>query len=294
MPPPLLSIVVPCYNQQTLIERTLRSLNHIADERRPDVEVVVVDDGSTDDSLAVIRSYIERRPTGHQWRILHQENGGVGAARNAAFRAARGRWLYMLDGDDELAADPTPHLPAEGATCAAFAIERASPRRTETLRPPAVASRARLYDLLTAASPFFNCSLVFRADCLDQHFDERLAYLEDWKFWIENPRIFDRLVAVDLVLARYHIHRRNRTAHFARTGASRRQVARFLLESDELPLTRRQRNNAVLQDAIGSLLEGSGMQWKALLAAPCSPVLAAKLGVYFLLRGRIHWVHPFG
>lgn len=97
MSEPLVSILMPCYNN----ERTLaRSLDSALAQTWPRCEVIVVDDGSRDESLATARSYESSRV-----RVLSQANGGAGAARNAALSAAQGDYLQYLDADDLLSPD---------------------------------------------------------------------------------------------------------------------------------------------------------------------------------------------
>lgn len=92
----LFSIVIPVYNRGRFIDRCLTS---VLGQDFADFEIVVVDDGSTDDSLARLRSYSDPRLK----VIEHQRNRGVGPARNSAIVAARGDWIIPLDSDDELA-----------------------------------------------------------------------------------------------------------------------------------------------------------------------------------------------
>jgi len=82
---------VPAYNEAANIAATVRSL--VASDY-PGVEVVVVDDGSTDDTAAVLARYGERI------RVVSKANGGLASARNAGTRAARGDYVVMLDADD--------------------------------------------------------------------------------------------------------------------------------------------------------------------------------------------------
>jgi glycosyltransferase involved in cell wall biosynthesis len=94
---PLISILIPCHNAARWLPETLESALAQTWPRR---EVVVVDDGSTDDSLAVARRF---EPRGV--RVIAQANRGASAARNAAWRASQGEWLQFLDADDLLAPD---------------------------------------------------------------------------------------------------------------------------------------------------------------------------------------------
>jgi glycosyltransferase involved in cell wall biosynthesis len=94
MPEPLVSVLVPALNVAGLLPRCLDSL--LAQTHRP-LEIIVVDDGSTDDSAAVLSGYAERYP---EVRAISQAHRGVGPARNAALSLAKGDYVAMVDADD--------------------------------------------------------------------------------------------------------------------------------------------------------------------------------------------------
>ena len=94
MTEPLVSILVPALNVARLLPRCLDSL--LAQTHRP-LEIIVVDDGSTDDSAAVIDRYAALHP---EVRAVHQPHRGVGPARNAALALAGGEYVAMADADD--------------------------------------------------------------------------------------------------------------------------------------------------------------------------------------------------
>ena len=91
MPSPLFSAVIPVYNRAGLIRTTLDS---VFAQNRPELDVVVVDDGSTDATVSVLRSY------GDRITLVQQDNSGPGAARNAGIAAAQGEYIAFLDSDD--------------------------------------------------------------------------------------------------------------------------------------------------------------------------------------------------
>lgn len=101
---PLVSIVMPCYQNGRTLARTVRSIQAQTEE---DWELIAVDDGSRDDTLAVLARLAQEEP---RMRVLHQENGGVSAARNAGMDAARGAWLMFVDADDHLLPHALSHL----------------------------------------------------------------------------------------------------------------------------------------------------------------------------------------
>lgn len=95
------SVVIPLYNKADTIVRALRS---VLVQTCRDYEVVVVDDGSTDLSAAIVKDFIasdEWRLAGVEGRLISQKNSGASSARNTGANAAKGRFVTMLDGDDE-------------------------------------------------------------------------------------------------------------------------------------------------------------------------------------------------
>ncbi|MEL6330043.1 MAG: glycosyltransferase [Planctomycetota bacterium] len=89
---PWLSVVIPCYNGADLVGATIRS---VIDQAGPDqVEVIVVDDGSTDGSAEAVEAF------GDRVMLLRQENAGQSVARNHGMSRARGEWILFLDADD--------------------------------------------------------------------------------------------------------------------------------------------------------------------------------------------------
>lgn len=94
MKKPLISIIVPIYNGSNYVRETLESL---ANQTYSDFEVVIVDDGSTDDSLQICRDFAA---TNKRFKVIHQDNQGVSAARNAGVKEAAGDYIGFVDCDD--------------------------------------------------------------------------------------------------------------------------------------------------------------------------------------------------
>ncbi|WP_263841234.1 glycosyltransferase [Salinibacter sp.] len=90
---PLVSVIIPCYNNAVYVKEAIRSA---LAQSYPHLEVIVVDDGSTDDSPAMIRAF------GDQVRCEQQSNQGAPAARNRGLEMAQGEYVKFLDADDVL------------------------------------------------------------------------------------------------------------------------------------------------------------------------------------------------
>ena len=93
----MISVVIPLFNKEQIIEKTIKS---VLSQDYDNFEVVVVNDGSTDGSVEIVKAIFDSRIT-----LIEQENGGLSAARNSGVKTAKGDYLYFLDSDDELTPD---------------------------------------------------------------------------------------------------------------------------------------------------------------------------------------------
>jgi glycosyltransferase involved in cell wall biosynthesis len=89
---PMVSVIIPTFNRENYVTKAIDS---VLAQTYPDYEIVVVDDGSTDNTKEVIRKYKDKI------RYLYQKNQGVSSARNSGIKASRGEWIAFLDSDDE-------------------------------------------------------------------------------------------------------------------------------------------------------------------------------------------------
>jgi len=199
------SVVIPVYNMRSYLPEAIESA--LAQTLPPDaVEIVVVDDGSTDGSGDVAARYAPRV------RIVRQENRGLPAARNAGIHASRAPFLTFLDADDRL-------LPEKLAAELALFDARPElgvvysgvryidgdghplPQHGFAREEGDVFARLLLGNLIHPVAAMVRRALVEQAGA----FDERLTSVEDWDLWLRVARLGAPWGRVDRVLAEYRI-----------------------------------------------------------------------------------------
>lgn len=103
----LLSIIVPTYNMEALLEKDLNSLVLETEEQRAKLDVIVVNDGSKDRSSEIAHQFADRYP--EEFRVLDKANGNYGSCINAALPLVQGKYVRIMDADDSYY---TENLPA--------------------------------------------------------------------------------------------------------------------------------------------------------------------------------------
>jgi len=93
---PLISVIVPCYNQAQYLDECLQS---VLDQTYQNWECIIVNDGSPDHTEEVANKWLEKDP---RFRYIDKENGGLSSARNAGIAIAEGEWILPLDADDRI------------------------------------------------------------------------------------------------------------------------------------------------------------------------------------------------
>jgi glycosyltransferase involved in cell wall biosynthesis len=205
------SVIIPTYNRSELLPRALDS---VLNQTYKDLEVLVVDDASTDDTSEVVAAY-ESDP---RVRYLPQEeNQGVSAARNKGLAEARGEFFAFLDSDDEW-------LPPK--------LERQIQRFRElpdrvgliyvggtmvyeesTERAQRPAHRGEVYDQLLVENFIYPTSgVMIRRNVAHEvgFFDEQIPANEDWDYWLRVARKFEIDSLEDQLVRYFAGHRRDR------------------------------------------------------------------------------------
>jgi glycosyltransferase involved in cell wall biosynthesis len=202
--------VIPTRNRAFLLRQTLRS---VVTQRNVDLEAVVVDDGSTDGTLAVVAGMRDPRLR----LVRHERQQGVSAARNRGIAEATGAWVAFLDDDDLWAPQKlASQLAAARRDRRAWAVTGAvcvdHRLRVLTGEPPLlperiVADLARYNSVPAGAS-----NVVVRADLLagTGGFDPGLRHMADWDLWIRLGHTGPPATVPRPLLA-YRLHRANAT-----------------------------------------------------------------------------------
>lgn len=205
------SVVIPTFNRAAFIADALQS---VLNQTFQDFEIIVVDDGSTDDTAQIVQHVGDTRV-----RYLYQENRGVSAALNTGWRAARGEYIARLDSDDmwlpTLLQELVNTLDADPTLGVAYARAQGMNAQGEPL-PQLLGARERFPGDTLASLVYsdFVCpmAVIIRRAALEQvgGYDESLFATEDWDVWIRIAQSY-RIAYVPRVLARYRFHAQNLT-----------------------------------------------------------------------------------
>jgi glycosyltransferase involved in cell wall biosynthesis len=221
--PPLVSVVIPCFNQAHFLAEAIES---VLAQTYPHIETIVVDDGSTDNTLAVAG----REPG---VRRLRQLNSGVASARNLGLAQARGGFLVFLDADDRLLPDAL-----EVGMCAisrrpqiAFAAGMSRDvgvdGRQLTDRKQPLVTQDHYLRLLLECFIWSGSSLVYRRSALEAvgAFDASLAAADDYDLYLKLARRYP-LYCHDTVVTEYRRHGSNTTRDAGLVLTSQLEVLR--------------------------------------------------------------------
>ncbi|HLG02842.1 MAG TPA: glycosyltransferase, partial [Bacteroidia bacterium] len=184
MSAPLISVLLPVYNAESFIRDSIQS---VLDQTLPDFELIVIDDGSKDNSAEMVESIRDPRI-----RFYRQENKGMGATLNYAISLARGQFLARQDADDISLAERfarqvtflnahTDH--ALAGTAAVIVNEKLG--ETGRRHSPAEKHRDLCFDLLFD-NPFVHSSVMMRADAIKQTgaYDlQKASLIQDYDLW---------------------------------------------------------------------------------------------------------------
>ena len=203
-----ISVVCPTFNSAQFIERTLDTV--VRQTRLPD-EVIISDDGSRDDTIAVVEHFVVERGTGISWHILRNDHRGPGAARNAGIREATGEWIAFLDSDDlwevkkiERIAEAIMALQEVNFFCHDELLIGKDGETKALAYGRRYRAEISLPHQIYFSNMFSTSAVVCRRDLLTDKgcFDETLMSAQDYELWLRlSP--FIRPAFVHEILGRY-------------------------------------------------------------------------------------------
>ena len=206
---PKVSVIIPVYNQAQFIDKAIES---VLKQSYQDFEIVVVNDGSTDKTEAIIKGFVDIRIR----YINHIDNRGVSAARNTGIRASLGDYIALLDSDDEF-------LPQRlekqiqllqntssdvGVVCAwSFNVDEKGNYISKRCLPK---KDGYIYENLLSTNPISVPTVLIRRECFEKVglFDSALDGQEDWDMWIRIAKYYQfSLIKIPLAQRRIHPNR---------------------------------------------------------------------------------------
>jgi peptidoglycan/xylan/chitin deacetylase (PgdA/CDA1 family) len=203
---PLISVVIPAYNRETTIVKTLDSLQ---EQTHAGWEAIVVDDGSGDRTAEVAEEYAR---ADNRFQVHRQQNRGVSAARNVGIASARYPWLFFLDADDWIASTAFATLLEASGTASVQVdavyggyiridghgreLRERRPQRDEDLFP-----------VFTRMCAFAIHTCLVRTELVRDAggFDETLVTCEDWDLWQRIARMGARFASIPDYVAYYRM-----------------------------------------------------------------------------------------
>ena len=210
---PRVSVIVPAWNARANLDRCLQALTA---QTLREIEIIVVDDGSTDGTWDALLAWQARDP-----RILplRQANSGVSAARNAGLRGAHGEWIRFVDVDDSMQPDSLEILLARAEQSGAdlviggFTEVRGPLRRSRNLLNRADAVDCDTFVRMLSATPnafFFGVvwNKLFRRSLLEEaacRFEEQYTWGEDFAFMCDYLPLAECVAMTDQSVYEYYL-----------------------------------------------------------------------------------------
>ena len=228
----MVSVVIPVWNGEATIERTLASA---LAQTLPDIEVLVINDGSTDGTAGRVRRFTDPRVQLHDF-----ENAGLAASRNRGIRLARGEFIAFLDADDlwlpAKLARQVVALREQPAAALAYGFSDCVDAHDRYIGHGShLENSGRVYERLLFANFLDNGSTpLVRASALAASgvFDESLPAAEDWDLWLRLAWHYE-VVCLPEVLTLYRVHGQSMSTNLPRQEAACLRVLNTAI--DRLP-----------------------------------------------------------
>jgi glycosyltransferase involved in cell wall biosynthesis len=190
---PKVSVVIPTYNRAHLICRAIQS---VLDQTYQNLEIIVVDDGSTDNTEEIVINFKDERIR----YIQHSENKGASAARNSGIRVSRGEYIAFQDSDDEWFSDKLEKQirafykssPEVGVVYSGFYKVEAN-KKIYIPSDDHAQKKGNIHNELLKGNFVGTPTVLIKKECFEnvKYFDENIPSLEDWELWIEISKYYN-------------------------------------------------------------------------------------------------------
>ena len=221
---PRISIIVPVYNTGV---KALNMIKDVRGQNYEDYEMILVNDGSTDDSLVTLK---DAAKGDGRLKVVTKENGGVSSARNAGLDVAKGELILFLDSDDRVTgksmlADIANALTDPKLDVAVTGLYIVKKGVREKFLLPSYTGNVRKYTLqcLLAGKLYTVYTKMFRREIIEKHklrFDEKLSFGEDLVFSLRYLRHCQKMVVVPEA---YYIYYPSTSGTFAKMALDTKQ-----------------------------------------------------------------------
>ena len=224
-----ISVVIPLYNKEAEIERALKS---VVEQSLAPGEIIVVNDGSTDNSESVVKEFIERHPEANI-KLITEENRGVSAARNRGIEEAKGEYVALLDADDWWLSNYIAEVcrlmeyyPECDAYSTAFDVVT-NKTHTRALVPTAEGYIDPANEALMGRYPIIPSTATLRRDTVQRcgGFPEGMRIGEDQWLWVSMMQQRAQFAYSPMSLVRYSRTASNRSAAIYRTEQCQHSIA---------------------------------------------------------------------
>lgn len=203
---PLISVIVPCYNQSQYLNESLQS---VLDQTYTNWECIIVNDGSPDNTEEIAEKWEEKDS---RFKYLKKENGGLSSARNAGMEIAKGEWILFLDCDDRINKEKLNNssffFDNHDIIITNFELFRDSVKY-----PPFCNLENVNFNLENIILKWDNglnipihCALFLRKSIDKIIFNTKFKSKEDWEFWIKYYELEKRTHFINKKLADYRIN----------------------------------------------------------------------------------------
>lgn len=191
---PVVSVIIPTYNRANLIGKAIKS---VLEQTYQDFEIIVVDDGSTDNTVDIIKGF-KKKDERFKY-IRYKKNRGCSAARNAGIKVARGKYIAFQDSDDEWFQEKLEKQvevfknasPEVGVVYAEF--WRIKDNRKTNIPPSWIKQKEdNIYKELLKGNFIGTPVVLVRKECFEKVglFDEHISAFEDWELWIRISKYY--------------------------------------------------------------------------------------------------------